>query len=186
MFKRFAITVLALVAFSVPALAQDTPQAEVFGGYSYLRVNPGQGVSGENIPAGWHASIAGNINNWFGVAGEISGHYKDISGISANAHIFTFGPRFSHRANDSVTPFAHVTFGGARLSGSGFGTSASETAFAMTFGGGVDVKAGERIAIRVAQFDYVLTRFDVAGTGSGQSQHNFRYSAGVVFRIGSK
>jgi opacity protein-like surface antigen len=184
MFKRFAIVVLACAALAIPAAAQNTPQAEIFGGYSYLRLNPGQGISGENIPAGWHASVAGNVNDWFGIVGEISGHYKDIGGVSANAHAFTFGPRFSSRSNEKFTPFAHATFGGTRI-GAGLGGGASDTAFTWTLGGGVDVKASDRVAVRITQFDYVATRFDVTGTGATW-QHNFRWSAGVVLRVGSK
>lgn len=72
-----------------------------------------------------------------------------------------------------------VTFGGAHVGGGG----ASESGFAMTIGGGVDVKASPRVAIRLGQFDYVLTRFDGPVSGNKTSQHNFRYAAGVVFRF---
>ena len=58
--KVFVLAAL-LVFVSGVAMAQDQPKAEVFGGYSFLRVNPGGGISGENFPAGWHASIAGNV-----------------------------------------------------------------------------------------------------------------------------
>jgi hypothetical protein len=44
----------------------------------------------------------------------------------------------------------------------------------------VDVKLNDRVAWRVGQFDYVLTRF------GGDSQHNVRFSTGIVFRFGSK
>ncbi|MCL5288754.1 MAG: outer membrane beta-barrel protein [Acidobacteria bacterium] len=177
--RKLFILVALLVLVSGTAMAQDHPKAEIFGGYSFLRVNPGQGVSGENFAGGWHASIAGNVNNWFGVVGEFSGHYKTIAGVKTNAHSFTFGPRISYRNNEKVTPFAHVTFGGVRLGGGG----TSENAFAMTFGGGVDAKINDNVAFRVAQFDYILTRFDGPVTGSNANQHNFRISTGIVFRF---
>ena len=60
------------------------------------------------------------------------------------------------------------------------GVSATDNAFAMALGGGVDWKANDRIAIRLAQGDYLLTRF------GSTSQHNFRLSTGVVFRFGGK
>jgi opacity protein-like surface antigen len=163
------------------AMAQDTPKVEVFGGYSYLRVNPGSGFEGINLN-GWNASIAGNFNDWFGVVADFSGHYgsPNILGINVdtNTHTFVFGPRFSYRKNERVTPFAHALFGGNRTEGSAFGVSLSETGFAMALGGGVDVKVNDKVAIRIAQADYVLTRL------GNDNQHHFRYSAGVVFRFG--
>lgn len=179
---RLKVGFLSLLVISVFALSvqAQTPQAEVFGGYSYFRLNPGGGASGENIPAGWHASVAGNINEWFGIAGDFSGHYKDIMGVDTNSHTFLFGPRFTVRDTGSFQPFAHVQFGGARLSASAGGISVSDTSFAMNFGGGVDVKIGDRLAWRAGQIDYLMTRF------GGDSQHNFRFSTGIVLRIGSK
>jgi hypothetical protein len=177
--RKLFVLVALVVLVSGAAMAQEHPKAEIFGGYSFVRVNPGQGVSGENFPGGWHASIAGNVNNWFGIAGDFSGHYKEIAGVSTNVHTFLFGPRISYRNNEKVTPFAHVLFGAAR--GSGAGTS--ENAFAMAFGGGVDAKINDRFAFRVAQFDYVLTRFDGPTSGTTANQNNFRFSTGIVFRF---
>jgi opacity protein-like surface antigen len=177
---RKLLVVAALVMLcSGAAMAQDHPKAELFGGYSYLRVNPGEGVKGENVPGGWHASLAGNVNDWLGIVGEFSGHYKTISGIKTNTHTFTFGPRVSYRKNDTVTPFAHATFGGAHIGGGGV----SENAFAMTIGGGVDAKVTDNVAVRIGQFDYIMTRFDGPISGTTATQHNFRFSAGIVFRF---
>jgi hypothetical protein len=50
------------------------------------------------------------------------------------------------------------------------------TSFAMALGGGLDLRAGKRIAVRLIQVDYTPTFF-----GSGR-QDNFRISAGIVFR----
>lgn len=178
---------LGLLLATLPAAAQDLPRAEVFGGYSYLRVNPGGGVDGINLN-GWNASVAGNLNNWFGVVGDFSGHYgtPDISGLAVEVrqHSYTFGPRFSYRQTDRVTPFAHALFGASnvRLRAPGTPTD-SETALAVILGGGVDVKANDSIAVRVVQADYFMTRFE-GPTGSTESQHNLRLSFGVVFRFG--
>ncbi len=177
--RKVCLLVALVVLVSGAAMAQDHPKAEVFGGYSFLRVNPGQGVTGENFPAGWHASIAGNFNSWFGVAGDFSGHYKTISGVKANTHTFLFGPRISYRKNEKVTPFAHVQFGGVHAGGGG----TSENALGVSIGGGVDAKINDRFAFRVAQFDYLLTRFDGPVSGTTANQHNFRISTGIVIRF---
>jgi hypothetical protein len=80
-------------------------------------------------------------------------------------------------SSERFTPFAHALFGGARSSSSVFGFSASETAFAMALGGGVDI-GSRNLAFRIGQFDYLMTRF------GGVRQNDFRYSAGIVFRFG--
>ena len=58
--------------------------------------------------------------------------------------------------------------------------SSTSTLFAAAIGGGLDIRAGRRVDIRVIQFDYNPTR----GTfQSGQSNilHDFRIGAGIVF-----
>jgi opacity protein-like surface antigen len=174
--KKLLGIMIVLLVVSVPVFCQDTPKAEVFGGYQYTRINPGSGISGENFN-GWNAALTGNLNHWLGVTGDFSGAYKTISGVSLKQHTFMFGPTISSHSSDKFTPFAHALFGGAHFSGSGFGGSASDTAFAMALGGGVDVGV-KNFAVRIGQFDYLMTRF------GGTSQNNFRYSAGIVFRFG--
>lgn len=66
----------------------------------------------------------------------------------------------------------------------GVNTSISDNAFAMALGGGVDWKASPRIAVRLFQVEYVLTRFGLLG--SATNQHNARISGGVVFRFGEQ
>ncbi len=173
-----------ILLLSVPAMAQDHPKAEIFGGYSYLRVNPGGGASGENFAGGWAASAAINANSWIGLAADFSGHYKTISisgsDVKLKVHSYTFGPRFSYRKSEKVQPYFHALFGGATSSASAGGISASESAFAMQYGGGIDWVASPHLAIRVGQFDYIASHF------GGDWQHNFAYSAGIVFRFGGR
>lgn len=53
----------------------------------------------------------------------------------------------------------------------------------MTAGGGVDYKISQHFAIRPIQAEYFLTDFtDYASN----RQNNFRYGAGVVFRLGTR
>ena len=51
--------VVALMLSASSAFAQDFTKAEVFGGYQYTRINPGQGVSGDNFN-GWDAAAQYN------------------------------------------------------------------------------------------------------------------------------
>ena len=108
--------------------------------------------------------------------------------------MFLFGPQYSFRHIPHVTPFVHALFGGVQGSrvtvgplGQGgscpapecSGTSIlPETAFAMAFGGGLDVKVHSHVWIRLIQADYIRQNF------SDGAMTSPRISAGVVFRLG--
>ena len=62
------------------------------------------------------------------------------------------------------------------------GLTLSNNAFAMTVGGGFDVNLSRHFAVRPAQVDYLLTRFDELNTNA-QTQNNLRVSTGVVFHF---
>jgi opacity protein-like surface antigen len=81
-----------------------------------------------------------------------------------------------------VTPFGQVLFGTAHIGSTIFGVSNSANAFAMTVGGGFDVNLSHHFAVRPAQVDYLLTRFDES-TNNARSQNNLRVSTGIVFRF---
>jgi opacity protein-like surface antigen len=174
---RNIFAALVLVGLlSLPVLAQDNYKAEVFGGYQLTRINPGNGVDGQNYN-GWNASVTANVNSWLGVTGDLSGGYKGIAGVDTNVYNFLFGPTVSYRHSDKLKPFAHVLFGVSRASAGFGGVSASDNAFAMAFGGGADVRLNKNFAIRVGQFDYLMTRF------GSDTQNNIRLSTGVVVRF---
>jgi len=167
-------------------MAQDTPKAEVFGGYSYLRVNELSGLGiGLNLN-GWNGSVTGNVNDWFGVKADFSGQYGRPSffgfspdlGLKTNVHSFLFGPSVSYRGHSAIVPFGHALFGVSRGYANLFGFNVSDSAFAMAFGGGVDLKLGDAIAVRLIQADYMQTRFAFF------HQNHTRLSAGIVFRLG--
>src|SRR6266849_3196810 len=121
-----------LILFAaVPAMAQDYPKGEVGGNYTYIRINPG----GSNCQGGG-GSAAWNLNHYFGVAGEFDG--CKVTGLSVgSAHAFTylFGPRVTYRTHGGLEPFAEALVGGARITASGGGASASLNFFAFSVGG---------------------------------------------------
>jgi hypothetical protein len=152
---------------------QDTPTAEFFGGYSYLRANPKGGFKGSN-GSGWNASAAWNLNERWGIKGDFSGYYC-CSGNGEKEHNFLFGPQFNIR-REKANFFVHGLVGVSHGNAPGF----SDTVLAWAGGGGVDIRLGERFAVRVAQVDYFGTHY------ANALQHHFRYSAGLVFRFGGK
>ena len=65
------LVALALLLSVLPLAlrAQEIPKAELYAGYSYLRLNKA------NFE-GWNASIDGNINKNLGIVGDVSGYYN--------------------------------------------------------------------------------------------------------------
>jgi opacity protein-like surface antigen len=186
--RVFVCALFVLLLVPLAAMAQpDYPAAEVFGGYSYFRANP----EGFNLN-GWNASLTGNITDWFGIEGDFSGHYSHaldefghtIHGINIDQYTFMAGPRLAYRAG-SITPFAHFLIGsaraGTRYAGDG---SISDWVLATVIGGGVDINLSKSVAVRAAQADYLMTRFNIGH--HEDRQNNFRFSAGIVLKLGSR
>jgi opacity protein-like surface antigen len=67
-------------------------------------------------------------------------------------------------------------------------TSFSENAFAMTVGGGADIKLNKKFAIRLVQAEYLYTRFgndcNLAVCFHNTNQNSFRLKSGVVMSWG--
>ncbi|HVA00036.1 MAG TPA: hypothetical protein VMV34_00120 [Terriglobia bacterium] len=187
---------LGLVVFTLPqlAIAQRVQSVEFFGGYAYLRDNLSSTYSpfysfptpfGSNFPLnGWQASITENATDWLGITQEFGGFYgtQRLQGFDNHFSMFSIlsGPRFSYPRLKGVTPFAHALFGYDQTTVSlpGSNLSARSSSYAMALGGGMDVKVSRRLAVRLFQADYYLTR------DFGSSQNNLRFSAGMVFRFG--
>src|SRR5215813_9000406 len=183
---KVVVCLLAFLSFSAAsAFAQDFSKIDIFAGYSYVRENPAtSGVSGFNLHGG-SASVAYNANHWLSAVADFGGYHANNilgSGVDGTISTYLFGPRFSYRKFERVTPFAQTLFGVAHASGSGFGTTATSNAFAASFGGGVDVKLFHRLSWRPAQVEYLLTRF-AETTNSRETQNNLRVSTGVVFHF---
>jgi hypothetical protein len=207
-----AILFGAVLLFGLAALAQDFQKVEVAVDYSYYRYNPSHAytTSGHSLN-GAGGSFDYNFTKYLGIKAEFEGYgsqgYTFIipagglvttkgtipaGTFHANGNLFTylFGPQVKLR-NPKFQPYAHILFGGAHsnvyanlASASGsIGAAPAGNCFAMAFGGGIDIPVTKAIAIRPAEVDYALTRFNNSVTGN---QSNFRYQAGVVFSFGGK
>ena len=127
----------------------------------------------------------------FFVLGASAGTYQHLNN-------YLFGPTVTGQLGRSAV-FAHALFGEAHSSlGRGFNVPiiggistglTSANAFAMAFGGGIDIGLTRHLAIRAVQVDYIRTQFnaiDALTTGLssslGNRQNSFRYS-GIVFRF---
>jgi opacity protein-like surface antigen len=117
---------------------------------------------------------------------------------SARANMFTylFGP-VVRIPMKKATVFGETLFGGSNTNGygnleraidAGGGTlsvSGSQHPFSMAVGGGLDINLSDNVAIRVAEFDYFLTRYTNSIT-STNNQNNFRFLFGIVFQFHPK
>ena len=207
-----AIFLGCALLFGSAAFAQDYPKVEVPINYSYMRFNPEDShiVSGFSLNGGG-GSAAVYINRYIGIEAEFEG-YASLTrtfafpatanspcprgcAVRADANLFTYnvGPILKYRS-DHFEPFVETLFGGAHSNvyselqkacqtACSTSSNPSNNAWDFIIGGGLDVPVTENIAIRPAQFDYVLTRFGNGFTNGNQNQSNFRYQAGVVFRF---
>ena len=151
---------------------------------------------------GWNTSLTGNVSRYVGFKFDVSGHYKSRTlpifsiqnalDIDSRLYNFTGGVQIKDNSTETkIKPFAHALVGVAhgrnRVSISDAGCIAivptpcpspfteTATGLAGAFGGGLDIRAGDRLDIRVIQIDYNPTRlFD-------STQHNFRIGVGLVF-----
>jgi hypothetical protein len=199
--------------FGTAVFAQDYRKIEVPLDYSYMRFNPENSntVSSFSLNGGG-GGVAVYLSRWVGIQAEFDGYASTAQTfhftgsvplcplgctVTASGDLFTYniGPVFKYRA-EHLEPFIETMFGGAHSNvygnikkactiGCQTVATPSNNAFDFIVGGGLDIPilAGGEIAIRAAQVDYVLTRFDSAFTNSNHNQSNLRFQAGVVFRF---
>jgi opacity protein-like surface antigen len=198
-----------LFTFAAAATAQDKATSmETFLGYTFTRCN-----SATNVPSfsanGGSGQFVYNFNNWLGGvfdAGAVhNGNIHNIH-LDSTAATFLLGPRVAMRKWSRFTPYFQTLFGGVYATtsvgvsptllavpqdviiptGDFLRATASETAFAMTAGGGLDIKFSKHVSFRPIQLEYLLTRLHHYRTGNDNSQNNLRYSAGVNFTFGEE
>lgn len=189
----------------------STPKVELFLGYSFWRAVPDSTKNRIDKMHGGSTSLAYNFNRHVGLVADFGGFKVDSlefsntgpaftpsRNVDVKSNVFTvmFGPRVSFRDHDRLTPFLQVLGGVAHADDVTLvGCTApifactpllSETVFTMTAGGGLDYRVNHRVALRLFQAEYLLTRFKdpTSLTGDTGWQSNVRLSAGIVFRFG--
>lgn len=197
---------MLLLVFGLAAWAQEHPKVELAVDYSFVRFNPSNLYTTSHNLNGGGGSFTYNINNWLGIKAELFGYGASTSNfvipvgnpvvpaggtfaVSGNMFTYLFGPQIKYRAK-KFQPFGHALFGGAYSNAYAnlyqqagvAGVTADKNAFAMAFGGGIDIPITKTIAIRPVQVDYLMTRFSNVLTTN--NQNNFRYAAGITFYLG--
>jgi hypothetical protein len=164
-FRSVVVGILCALAILVsvqPAAAQEK-KTEFALGYQFLRFLED---GGENIPAGWGASVAGAMNDMIKVVGDVGGHYKD----GGKLHTFQGGVEFAGK-NPKVTPFGRVLAGVGVFSGDGD----SDSVFVFTPEVGVKVMGSGRVGGQFA-VGFPIMR------DNGFTEKTFRLFLGVTIR----
>jgi opacity protein-like surface antigen len=179
---------------SVSASAQAAPKVELFGGYSYTRIDQA------NRPSlnanGWTAAASITGTRHVGVTIDFSGHYTTpfntsplvVDADTGRVRLYRalFGPRLTGRTRVATT-FLHALFGVAwgEFEQRSFGRTVSrltKDSFAIAVGGGIDINVHDNLAIRPFQAEYAPTHFKPFF--ENRRQHNLRIGAGIVVRLG--
>lgn len=170
---------ICFVFLGAEAHAQQVPRWEVFGGYSFLRLDsPALGFADYSNMNGWNASVTGNLNRRFGIVIDGSGNYA----ANVGAYNIMIGPEITQR-RDKGKFFAHVLVGKSddHVSISEpqpFRTEFTGVGTAIAAGGGFDWYVTHRITFRVFQADYLHTH------SFGAAEQNVRVSSGIVINFG--
>lgn len=170
--KKVCVVVVLAVLTGLPAYAQyEYPRAVGFLGYSFNSVD---GLAERQNANGFLADGAFNFHKNVGIAGNFGGQFRSTGRTAKiqEAYQYLVGPRFYARGY-RTTAFAHALFGGMKLTGGG---PDNGTGFAMGFGGGLEIDAGNRFSVRAFQVDYIPRRFD------DRWGHNIRVGVGLVIR----
>ena len=206
---------VAILLLNMAALAQEFPRYEVGVDYSYARYAPSASYTKGHSLNGGGGSFNFNWNEYLGIRMDLQGYGSNdtnfvippnntfpngLSGhVQGNLFTYLFGPELKLRAHN-FQPFGHILFGAAHtnvyanafkqicqplVGGCPVSKSPTSDAFAMAFGGGLDIPIGHAISIRPAELDYFLTRFSNPFSGTS-NQNNFRYSGGIVFNFGRR
>ena len=201
--RSFLLLLIALMcAPAAFAQGKDYSFYEFYVGYAYERAdnnadalsrNGKTKINGTTVNFasekenynGFQAEFNQNVTRHIGIVTSFSGTYKradylDVNtGKSFNASVQRYdllaGPRYNWRG-DSVTPFVNALFGISHVRAAFDDKTRSDTAFAMAFGGGLDVHASDHVDVRVIQVDYVPTFFN------GKRQDGIRAGAGIKIK----
>jgi|GEM_PF-302017 len=165
---------------------------------------------------GFDTSLTYNVSRYIGIKGNVTGHWKSdafvdnftppglTQTITTDEKMYNFfgGIQIKDNSREKrIKPFAHVLAGVARYTNHetqtydlfpdfNFDANDRFTSFAMKLGGGIDVRAGKRVDIRVIGVDYnpIFSKdrnwsvhsgpFAIASTG--RRADNIVFSFGIV------
>ena len=193
---RMLLMSCAVALFGVQHAAAQS--VEVFGGYTITNMRPEQTFNRTSMN-GWNTSITGYPTSRFGITADFAGFYTTVNStsdasassqaVSLRQYSFMAGPQFRLVRTKRFETSFRAIFGGAH----GYVPDSSvvpagipaltynpldQTTFAALFGSNFDFNVSRRVALRFSPGLY-LTQY-----GANETQKNFRFSVGPVFRFG--
>jgi opacity protein-like surface antigen len=207
--KRLLGAAFSLVFLSGMAIAQeDYPKVELFSGYSVLKLGLSEDFNrmldfpvtthhSKTLSQGFNVSVSDNLMENLGIVVDFRYNQGDVIKMegTAPASIVKMkslsamaGPRYTLRKNEIFTPFLHLLAGldywrlvtNFEVMGVPMDAAINDIGVGVAAGGGIDMKIHERVAVRLFQADYYVTRH------ADRKINNFNLAFGIVFRLGSK
>jgi opacity protein-like surface antigen len=173
-------------------------------GSRVISLGPNASVGGDYEGQGFETSIIRNFSKRFGIKGDFSAHFNNESNrgpiaactpacttvtqdfqLKTRVYNFLAGPEFKARNSTRFTPFVHALGGFAHTSAT-FTTPGPthilflrrrDTSFALGLGGGLDIRASNRVSFR-AMMDYNPV---FVHDSTGGRRDFVRISFGVLF-----
>ena len=179
------------------ASAQNQPKDEIFGGYSWIAPN-GYGdldfkvndiVKGFDASNTFYLPRAHNLGIVFDGSGHFNGGVTPNPGTGSNNGTgmgFGLGGLQYKYHTDRVSPFVRILIGAANISPTCCG--GMRWSFAGGGGGGLDLSLGQRVAVRMVQFDYIYSTYaqrSILLSSHGDVWNNIRLAAGLVINLGN-
>jgi hypothetical protein len=156
------------------------------------------------------------VTKYVGIKGDVTGHFKSeqfvdvftppgvTQTISTRERLYQFlaGVQVKNNSREArFKPFAHALLGAARYTArqrqgldlfpqGNFVARDRETSFSLKLGGGLDIRVGRRVDVRVFELDYnpvfagdrgfetISGPFTFSSTG--RTAHNFTFGFGIV------
>jgi hypothetical protein len=168
-----AAAFFAVLLSSGSALAQDSPRAQLFAGYSFLSFNSQPfGFADRTSLNGLTIAPSFNLTHEFGITAQLSGQY----GSQLSVRNATVGPQVIFTRGNMLF-FGHLLIGKGRTFVK-VGNGAGDSARALELGGGIDLGLSTHFSVRAVQADFVHNSF------FNGSQSSFRISTGLVYHLG--
>jgi opacity protein-like surface antigen len=173
-------------------------------GSRVISLGPNASVGGDYQGQGFETSIIRNFNKHFGIKGDFSFHFNNESNrgpiaactpvcttvtqdfqLKTRVYNFLAGPEFKARNSTRFTPFVHALGGFAHTSATFttpgpthiFSVKRNDNSFAMGLGGGLDIRASNRVSFR-AMMDYNPV---FVHDSTGGRRDFVRFSLGLLF-----
>lgn len=176
------VMILASFGLATAQTATSDKGFETYAGYQFVRINPDirqpnfrfdrtSDLNGANVSTTYY------VDKNVGFTGELGANFDTQN---ARTGLYTAMGGLTIKANKGKTlqPFIRGLVGASVFradSNNRIFPTKNDLGFAFAVGGGLDIKVGKRLGLRVIQADYLQTN------NYDKSQNNLRLGAGITF-----